>query len=780
MKKVELLAPAGSLESLYAAINAGADAVYMGGSKFSARAYASNFTNEELEKVVDHCHIYGVKVYITLNTLIKQKEIEEALEYANFLYSIGVDALIIQDAGLSYLIKRYLPNIEIHASTQMTVHNGEGCLFLKDKGFERIVLSRELSLQDIKYISKDLSIETEIFVHGALCICYSGQCLMSSIIGGRSGNRGRCAQPCRLPYTITNIKGDISRSAYLLSPKDICTIDNIEDLINTGTSSFKIEGRMKRPEYVAGVVESYKKAIDSYYSKSLINLGAESKKLLQLFNREGFSKAHLYKNEGKDMMASFYPKNTGIFLGKVLKDNSILLNCEISLGDGIRNGDSGFTLSKIIKDNKEISSAKEGDKVKLYPSAYRNGDKLYKTLDNNLMKSYEELYKNSYYKKIYIKADVEFLINRPIKIIASYNNKIYKVEGDIVQKALNKPLDRNKIEENIKKFSDSAFKISEIAFTGYEEGFLPISSVNSLRRKIIETIENDVKIMYKRNKEEITLKEKSFISNNSLSYMISVCSKEQLKALIDMEIENIIVNPFFRFKGAIKEEDLGNISQGYFLKVPNILKERELKYVCKVIDNNKSFIKGIITANIGIINIYKNQFKIIGDYKLNIYNSHNLNFYNDLQLACLSIELNSKEIKDFIAANNKVQMLIYGRPELMISEYCPIGSFIGDKRSNNNCNLECEKDFYILRDRKDENFVLRTDKFCRSYIYNPSVLNLLGERNELIKMGINSFRVDFIDENYEEAITVLKNLLLNSVNLKLNAYTKGHYKRGVE
>lgn len=780
MKKVELLAPAGSLESLYAAINAGADAVYMGGSKFSARAYASNFNNEELEKVVDYCHIYGAKVYITLNTLIKEKEIKEALEYANFLYSIGVDALIVQDAGLSYLIKKYLPDLEIHASTQMTVHNGEACLFLKDKGFERIVLSRELSLQDIKYISKDLNIETEIFVHGALCICYSGQCLMSSIIGGRSGNRGRCAQPCRLPYTIINIKGDVSRSAYLLSPKDICTIDNVADLINTGTSSFKIEGRMKRPEYVAGVVESYKRALDNQYNKASANLETENRKLLQLFNREGFSKAYLYKNQGKDMMAATYPKNTGIFLGKILKDNSIILTCEISLGDGIRNGDSGFTVSKIIKDNKEVSSAKEGDKVKLFPSAYKKGDELYKTLDNNLMKSYEELYKNPYFKKIYIKANVEFLIDKPIKIIASYNNKVYEIEGDIVQKALNKPLDKNKIEENIKKFSDSPFKINEISFISYEQGFLPISSVNSLRRKIIETIENDVKIMYKRNKGEITLKEKSLISNNSLNYMISACSKEQLKALIDMKVENIIVNPFFRFKGALKEDDLGAISQGYFLKVPNILKERELKYVCKVIDNNKSLIKGLVTANLGIINIYKNQFKIIGDYKLNIYNSHNLNFYNDLHLACLSIELNSKEIKDFVAVNNNAQMLIYGRPELMISEYCPIGSFIGEKCSNSNCNLECEKDFYLLKDRKDENFILRTDKFCRSYIYNPSVLNLLGEKNELIKMGINSFRIDFIDENYEEAIAVLKSLLLSSVNLKLNTYTKGHYRRGVE
>ena len=317
MRKVELLAPAGSIESLYAAINNGADAVYLGGSKFSARAYASNFDNETMKKAVDYCHSYGVKIYVTMNTLLKEKELNEAIKYVGYLYEIGVDALIVQDLGLVSLIQEKYNDFEIHASTQVTIHNGEGAIYFKEKGFTRIVLSRELSLEEIKHISKDLNIETEMFIHGALCVCYSGQCLMSSMIGGRSGNRGRCAQPCRMEYTLkSNNMGE--KKAYLLSPKDMCTIENIKDIIDSGAYSLKVEGRMKRPEYVAGVVENYRKAIDKEYYNKKFNVQEGKKVLLQLFNREGFSTAYLRKNIGKDMMSYKFPKNTGVEIGKVL------------------------------------------------------------------------------------------------------------------------------------------------------------------------------------------------------------------------------------------------------------------------------------------------------------------------------------------------------------------------------------------------------------------------------------------------------------------------------
>ena len=364
-----------------AAVQMGADAVYIGGSKFSARAYAFNFDDENIARAVDYCHIYGVRVYVTLNTLVKDNELKEIMEYVGFLYSVGVDALIVQDTGLIYLIRNNFPDFELHASTQMTVHNGEGALFLKNMGFKRIVLSRELSLKEIDYISNTLKVETEVFVHGALCICYSGQCLMSSIIGGRSGNRGRCAQPCRLPYTLIDKNTNREHKAYLLSPKDICTLDNLKDIVATGTSSLKIEGRMKKPEYVSGVVEIYRRALDNIYNNTIQKLDKDTKVLTQLFNREGFSKAYLYGNSGKDMMAYKVPKNSGLPIGKVASDLSVTLLENVALKDGVMFLDDGFAISKIIMNGIEVEKAVMGDRVLLKPTKYKSGDLLYKISD---------------------------------------------------------------------------------------------------------------------------------------------------------------------------------------------------------------------------------------------------------------------------------------------------------------------------------------------------------------------------------------------------------------
>jgi len=297
------------MESLVMAVQNGANAVYLGGTKFSARAYATNFNEKELEEAVDYCHSYDVRVNITLNTLLKDSELEEAVSYASYLYEIGVDALIVQDPGLIYRLRTELPDFELHASTQMTVHNGEGALYYTEKGIRRIVLSRELSFEEIKEISVDLGVETEIFVHGALCISYSGQCLMSSILGGRSGNRGRCAQPCRLPYDLLDGQGASRAKAYLMSPKDITAIDNMDEILDSGVYSLKIEGRMKRPEYVAATVQYFREEIEGKKSNK------HKENLLKVFNREGLSDGYFHGKTGKDMMAFHYPKNTGVSMG---------------------------------------------------------------------------------------------------------------------------------------------------------------------------------------------------------------------------------------------------------------------------------------------------------------------------------------------------------------------------------------------------------------------------------------------------------------------------------
>ncbi|WP_050606698.1 U32 family peptidase [Clostridium niameyense] len=781
MNKIELLAPAGNMESLCAAVQNGADAVYLGGAKFSARAYASNFNEENMIKAVEYSHLYNVKIYVTVNTAIKEDEIKEALEYVEFLYKIGVDALIIQDTGLAQLINRNFPKFEIHASTQMSIHNAEGAIFLKNLGFSRIVLARELSLKEITHISRDLNIETEIFVHGALCVSYSGQCLMSSLIGGRSGNRGRCAQPCRLPYEIIDKKRKKKEKGYILSPKDVCTIENIKDIIKSGTTSLKIEGRMKRPEYVAGVVSAYRKAIDD----ANCDIKKEKKKLLQLFNRGGFSKAYLYGNIGRDMMSYKFPKNTGVFIGKVNKDLTIELKENIRLQDGIRFKGEGFTISKIIKDSKNVDEAFIGDRVRLNPTKYKSGDMLFKTSDNVLLNSLAKSYENVYERKNKLNLNVVFKVGEPIIIETYYNSKRYRALGEEVQVAKNKPIDKEKLVKNLSKTGDTPFEFKDIKFVEFEDGFMPVSSINSVRRQLIDDIVKDIKLKNKRNynndldlKLNINKLNKKKSNNILDNTIVTVTTKEQLKATLKCGFESIAVEISLRNC----DINLKNINcKNLYIKTSTIIKE-EFENLCTVIEDNSNIIKGIITSNSGIINRFKGKTEIIGDYKLNIFNSYSLDFYKDiLDIATISLELNKKEIKKITQKGNlRCAYMIYGKPELMVSEYCPIGCVFGGRNKNTTCNLECLKGEYVLKDRMNVEMEIRTDKYCRSHIYNASPINLIPNLDEIKSMNIDIFRLEFLSESYDETLNILESFKKEKFQEDFKNYTRGHYKRGVE
>ena len=780
MNKIELLAPAGSIESLYAAINNGADAVYVGGNKFSARAYATNFDNEQMQKAVDYCHSYNVKIFVTINTILKETELSEAIKYVGYLYEIGVDALIVQDLGLVNLIKEKYPDFEIHASTQLTVHNGEGALYFKDKGFTRIVLSRELSLDEIKYISKTLNIETEIFIHGALCVSYSGKCLMSSVIGGRSGNRGKCAQPCRMEYTLKS-KENGNKKGYLLSPKDMCTIDDTKDIIDSKVYSLKIEGRMKKPEYVAGVVDNYRKAIDKVIKNKDYNAVEGRRTLLQLFNREGFSNAYLRKNLGKDMMSYSFPKNTGVELGKIEDDGTLVLKENVALGDGIRVRDGGFTLSKILKDNNEVRSALRGDVVKIFPKDYKKGDILFRTLSTELYKNLEESIK-PYYKKIGIKGEVIFKIGEKFKLSANYNGETFEVEGDVVEAAQSKALEKSRIEEALQKSGDSPYKIAKVVFTEFEEGFLRVSSLNNLRRELSDAIlkKETAKYRRRRNKEEVST-EKVYKEGKEIGILYGCCTKEQLESLIKSKVSNIAVDLFNKSKSSISLNDIEGIENiNFYLQLPEIIKG-EFENIITVIEKARDSIKGLITSNAGIINKYSKELTIIGDSKLNIFNSEALNFYKkDLDIVTLSQELNRKEIKDIM--KNKISgiaYVIYGKTEVMVSEYCPIGSTFGGKNKSKDCNKACLRDEFTLVDKMNEGFRVMTDKYCRSHILNSSPLNLTEEMDDLKAIGITTFRVDFKDESATGVQKVI-NMVNNKGAIGNKDFTKGHFKRGVE
>lgn len=786
MDKIELLAPGGSMESIYAAVQGGADAIYMGGTKFSARAYASNFGEKELIEVVTYCHMYKVKVYIAFNTLIKEEEFEEAIEYGKFLYKIGVDAIITQDMGLFKRLKEEIPDFEIHASTQMSIHNGEGAQFLKDQGFHRIVLSRELSLEEIKYISTDLGIETEIFVHGALCISYSGQCLMSSVIGGRSGNRGRCAQPCRLPYSIIKKSTGESKEGYLLSPKDTCTIEEVKALIESGTSSLKIEGRMKKPEYVSGVVTSYREAIDSVYNKKKFDIAPKKAMLNQLFNREGFSKAYLRGNIGRDMMAYNCPKNTGVFLGKVLSDYTIKLEKDIRCQDGVRTDNSGFTITNIIKGKEKVKEAFKGDVVKLIPSKYKPGESVYVTSDSTLLAELQKNYEDIYGIKLPLTIHVKVAPGEKFYIAANYDGKHFEVFGDMVEVASNKPMDRDSLIKNLGKLGDTPFKLEGVEFDKFEDGFLRVSSINSARRDLIEKIMHHIETRDKREitKTDYEVKESFAKHKFNDEYLVCVKNQDQLKAALDFAKENPEIAPALAVdifqKGSTI--NLENVSyENLYLVVPNIIKS-EFEQVVTIVQKYLPRIKGIVTANLGIVNIFKDKTSIIGDYKLNIINSEGYQFYNRFtDMSALSVELNSREMFG-VAKKLKTpsQVVIYGKYELMISEYCVIGSTFGTKSAESSCSFGCFKDRFVLKDRMNEEFLVKTDRYCRSHIYNTVAVNLVPYIKEFKKNKINNFRVDFIDESYEDTMKVLAYILKGEdLDLKEN-YTRGHYKRGIE
>ncbi|MCZ7372351.1 MAG: DUF3656 domain-containing protein, partial [Candidatus Methanoperedens sp.] len=445
-----------------AAVENGADAVYFGGTLFSARQYASNFNREELEWAIDYAHERGVRAYVTVNTLIKDSELDKAYDYLHFLCKAGADAVIVQDMGILKLLREQLPQLPVHASTQMTIHNVEGMKFLQDMGVKRVVLARELSLVEIKRIKAETGIEIETFIHGALCFSYSGQCLLSSMIGGRSGNRGYCAQPCRKKYRAGDVEG------YLLSPKDLNMSGNIPDLVEAGIDSFKIEGRMKRPEYVAGVVRVYRRLIDRYVEAPEKFFVSKSEKhtLLQLFNRE-FTTGYFFGNPGSGLMSRKYPHNRGTELGYVVdyyprnKLVSIFLKARLQVGDGIGAGvrETGITVRSMYIENKKVSSANPGTIVTI-PLDHEVAGKepVFKTYDSGLMASLEM--KNI--RKIPVRIAFEAHIEDHVKLLINDGENEIAVQGAVVNRADKKPLSRSSISDQLKKLGNTIFDAQEI------------------------------------------------------------------------------------------------------------------------------------------------------------------------------------------------------------------------------------------------------------------------------------------------------------------------------
>lgn len=803
MRDVELLAPVGSFEALKAAVQNGANAVYLGGKDFGARASANNFDRDELKEAVKYAHIRDVQVFVTTNTLRKENEIEDFLEYAKFLYDIDVDAIILQDIGMARLIKRELPDFELHASTQMVAHSLEDVKYLESVGFDRVVLAREVTVEEIKYICDNCKADIEVFVHGALCVCYSGQCLMSSMIGNRSGNRGRCAQPCRQRYELIDVyTGEVvnSNGDYLLSPRDLNAIEEIDKVIDAGVHSLKIEGRMKRPEYVATVIDGYRKTIDEYLATNKLNVSDETiNDLYTIFNRK-FTKGLLLGDVGKDMMNSQLPNNQGLYVGTVVDYNKKAKRLKIKLANTLKKGDGinlgGGTIGRIIKNGNIETIGYKGETIELdFVGEARKGQIVFKTSDSELMDRVQatftqdkEFVKNIIDAKITIK-----LGQKPILTLKDRHSNEATIEGDkIVEEAMKVALSKEKVETQLRKLGNTPYELDLLEIELDDNVSLPISLLNQMRRDCIELLDKERVSIKNRKYKNKTVKYKPVLYNRNKQQEISVKVKnlEQLESALECGVDRIYY------------EDTNTIDKGMSLAMkynkkviysaPRIIRNKEYNHLAKA---NNAGVESVQVGNYGSIDYFKDK-KLNIDYYLNAFNSETINYYKEIgaDTLCISQELNINEIKETIKYTDiNIESVVYGYTPLMITEYCPMGVIVRDCKKDKRV-AKCKESIYALRNSKGDEFRVSQDIFCRSTIYNSNVTCMLDNLYELHEIGINVLRLDFTLEDKEtvkEVIEAYQEVLSNDYKLATKATklynkldekgtTAGHYYKGVE
>ncbi len=747
------------MESLYAAVQNGANAVYLGGKLFNARQYASNFEIEEIEEAVLYSHLRGVRVYVTVNILIDNDEMEDVIDYIKDLYRADVDGIIVQDLGLANLIKVFFPDLEIHASTQMTINNLYGVKFLEDMNFTRAVLARETPIDEIKHISENTPIELEAFIHGALCVSYSGQCLMSSMIGGRSGNRGRCAQPCRMPSSLVDKDGRLLENwdkKHLLSTRDLNTIDDVEKILDAGIISLKIEGRMKRPEYVATIVKNYRKALDQG-SQSVDKQGRQD--IEQIFNRE-FTKGAMLGSFGEDFVSIERPDNRGLYIGDVSRADKykvyVELEEDIEIGDGIE-----FQISSgERKGLKSPIKAKKGDIAMFEKPGYILANTpVYKTSSVELLERAKASYEGE--NIIYpVDAEIDIIIGGSPRLRLQYKDKEVDVLGDRVTEAAKKAgLTREKVLEQISKLGDTNYSLNTTKINLEDNSFLPISELNNLRRKATDKLDERVKIDNKRqaiNEEAYKDKKQKYFryNRNKLTSKrklgIKVNGIDQFKELDLEKLDRIYLNFHEDLDEAL--ETLKPYKKEVYLATDNILYEKDLEKIKSRFKSVEKHIDGISVSNLGTFKYMKDSFDldIHGDMSLNLFNSHSINYLNErgMKSAALSSELTLAQIKK-INENKKayVEAIVYGRIPVMTTRHCPMSLVKGCKDDSEckSCNFARG---YKIKDRMNIEFPMeRRGHF--STIYNSVPIMILDSLDLIYGSGVDIARLDFTTEKEE-------------------------------
>lgn len=725
----ELLAPAGSLAIFKAVVAAGADAVYVGGSKFGARAYADNFSDEELLEALDYAHLYGRRVYLTVNTLLKNSEIEQVCAYLQPFYEHGLDAVLVQDFGVLTAIHERFPDLAIHTSTQMTVTGVEAARLFSGYGVTRMVMARELSLNEMKRIREETGMELEAFVHGALCYCYSGQCLFSSMLGGRSGNRGRCAQPCRLPYEVYDAKRKkIACEPFVLSPKDLCTIEDIPKLAESGIFSFKIEGRMKQAEYAAGVVSVYRRYMDRYFeygAKDYHVSKEDMQKLYDFGNRSGFTKGYYEKHNGKDMITFQKPNHA--------KGNEALQE----------------------KVREEFCRGEIKEKI--------NGN-------------------------LILSQDSSAILD------VTMGDLRYTACGDVVQPALKQPLSMEKVRENMEKTGNTPFEFENLTIAMRDAIFLPMKSLNQLRRDALEGLEKLCVEQFRREVEQVDyagMKAQESTAGTPEKYLSALTEQRcQLQPLLENElVSDIYLNQACYRRKDLWEElkaDIAKIhaagKKAYYVFPSVFRKNTSDFYLGSLKKLNGCSVDGVVVKSLDaawFVHRYLPQMPMILDQGLYTYNHRAQEILREFCPIRMTApyELNRGELKKRDNADSEV--VLYGYLPLMTSAQCV-------HANTGKCDTTSVVTY--LKDRYGKFFPVKNNCMeCYNTIYNTTPLMLFGYGKELQKADFSNFRLNFTVESEEEvrqilAIyeTVFYEGRKNLADVYQGEYTNGHYKRGVE
>ena len=778
MSNIELLSPAGDFECLVSAVQNGANAVYFGLEKFNARVNNENFKEEELIKAIKYAKLRNVKTHLTLNILIKNNEFEEALKLVEFAYNAGIDAIIVQDLGLAKKIMELFPNLEVHASTQMTIYNLDGAKEIEKLGYSRCVLARELSIEEIKNICKNTNIEIEVFIHGALCICYSGQCLMSSLIGGRSGNRGKCAGTCRFPYSLLK-DGEEQERGYLLSSKDVCTLDILPELIEAGVKSFKIEGRMKSKEYVGIVTSIYRKYIDLADEE-------DREKLMQIFNRGGFSTGYLKGKLGKKMMYTKRPNHMGTLLGEVISYNpnkghvKIKLSKDLDLGDSIAIADASCKISELMQENNNIKTAKVNQIVTIgrIKGKIKSKDKVYKTVSIKLNQDIDQKISKENIKRK-INCSIELRKNEVIKLelqdIAT--NISVKVAGNYtIQKADNTGITSKRVEEQLSKTGNTIFKIENINIKMDDNIIISISSLNEIRRRGLEELEQRLLESFKREQINLKLdfKEQSIVQKNDVK--VTLCLNKINEEIDYAKLTNVD-NVYISFKYFLDEnvkENIENISNNFstYVMLPTVTKSNYEELIYNNLPKIAEKVEGIVVSNLSqIYEIEKLGIKgkkIVANYTMNIENNFTVEELKKLGVCKYIVPPEAeKDTIQGLTRNIEKETIVYGRTLLMTTEYCTIGTL-------KNCPAMCQKGKYTLKDRIGFEFPIYTDRVnCNNLIYNSKITSISYK-----DLDTDSIRIDILEET-QEKIQEIIDIQKRGERLEGQVYTNGNLNREI-